>query len=145
MLAAGFVGAILLSDQLGSASQPWNRGTVEETVVALQQFYPDWPAALVHSVADGTVSEKQAKKHPDWSAAVHVQVARGGIELGMTHDMVLASRGRPADVNRYVNEWGVTEQWVYDCTRLGYGLSLVSVPCHYLYFQDGILTSWSDI
>jgi hypothetical protein len=52
------------------------------------------------------------------------------IWLGMTSAMTLESWGKPSDINRSVGSWGVHEQWVYGNT--------------YLYFEDGVLTSWQD-
>jgi hypothetical protein len=52
------------------------------------------------------------------------------IWLGMTSAMALESWGKPSDINRSVGSWGVHEQWVYRDT--------------YLYFEDGVLTSWQD-
>lgn len=52
------------------------------------------------------------------------------INLGMTPCMAIAAWGRPEDVNRSVGSFGVHEQWVY--------------PANYLYFEDGVLTSFQD-
>jgi hypothetical protein len=52
------------------------------------------------------------------------------ITLGMTKEQVIASWGSPKDKNRSVGSWGVHEQWVYHST--------------YLYFENGILTSYQD-
>ncbi|KUF30056.1 hypothetical protein V2H29_14875 [Lysinibacillus fusiformis] len=62
-----------------------------------------------------------------------IENARGmNPTLGMTYDEVLASLwGAPYDINRTVTEYGSYEQWVY-----GNG--------QYLYFEDGILTSFQD-
>ena len=52
--------------------------------------------------------------------------------LGMTKAQVEASScGKPKEVNRTVSAYSSTEQWVY-----GRG--------QYLYFTDGILTSFQD-
>jgi hypothetical protein len=48
----------------------------------------------------------------------------------MTDEMVRLSWGSPRDINRSVGSWGVHEQWVYYSS--------------YLYFENGILTSWQD-
>lgn len=50
--------------------------------------------------------------------------------IGMTDEMTRVSLGSPDDINRTVGSWGTHEQWVYDSL--------------YLYFEDGILTSWQD-
>lgn len=52
------------------------------------------------------------------------------IQIGMTPCMAIAAWGRPEDVNRSVGSFGVHEQWVY--------------PANYLYFEDGVLTSFQD-
>ena len=52
------------------------------------------------------------------------------IWIGMTSAMALESWGKPTDINRSVGSWGIHEQWVYGDT--------------YLYFEDGVLTSWQD-
>lgn len=52
--------------------------------------------------------------------------------IGMTEDeVVVTSWGKPQKVNRSVNQYNTREQWVY-----GNG--------QYLYFTDGILTSFQD-
>jgi len=50
--------------------------------------------------------------------------------MGMGSNMVKASWGEPEDINRTVGSFGVHEQWIYGDT--------------YVYFEDGILTSWQD-
>jgi hypothetical protein len=52
------------------------------------------------------------------------------INLGFTKEQVELSWGEPERINRTVGRWGVHEQWVYGHT--------------YVYFEDGILTSWQD-
>lgn len=50
--------------------------------------------------------------------------------IGMTDKMARISLGEPRSINRTVGSWGVHEQWVY------YSI--------YLYFEDGILTSYQN-
>ncbi len=59
-------------------------------------------------------------------------ISRKAVILGMTKANVLKSWGKPSDINRSVSNYGVSEQWVYG----SYGT--------YLYFDDGILTSFQD-
>lgn len=55
----------------------------------------------------------------------------------MTQQDVLRYLGRPDHVNRSTGSWGVHEQWVYNGGRhLGDEV--------YLYFENGVLTSWSE-
>jgi hypothetical protein len=52
------------------------------------------------------------------------------VVIGMTKAMVKDALGEPDDINRTVNVYSITEQWVYH--RL------------YCYFTNGKLTSWQD-
>jgi ribosomal protein L37AE/L43A len=71
-------------------------------------------------------------KHPGWSLADCQSIGRGAVHIGMTSEQVVCARGRPNHINRTVNAYAVSEQWVYG--DLG----------PYFYFDDGILTSWQD-
>jgi hypothetical protein len=55
----------------------------------------------------------------------------GNFWIGMNKEMATISLGSPKDINRTVGKWGVNEQWVYNG-----GL--------YLYFENGVLTSFQD-
>jgi len=74
------------------------------------------------------------QSHPELDAATQTRILEGKIAIGMTTEQVVASWGLTYDVNRSVGAWGVHEQWVY-----GYGRT-----SHYLYFENGRLTSWQD-
>lgn len=52
------------------------------------------------------------------------------ITLGMTKSQVRSIKGDPIDINKHVGSWGIHEQWVYNRS--------------YLYFENGILTSWQN-
>lgn len=91
-------------------------------------------APVFSTISNWMDSHRRAKMigmNTGWSAEIRQKIREGKIWLGMTSDMALASWGEPSDVNRTVTAIGVTEQWVYS---LG----------NYLYFTDGILTSWQD-
>lgn len=77
--------------------------------------------------------ELYVENHPDLEPRIEDAILRGAAVIGMTEEQVIASLGRPYEINRTVGEWGVHEQWIY--SRY-YG--------PYLYFEDGILTSWQD-
>jgi len=62
-------------------------------------------------------------------------ILAGRIALGMTKKMAIASWGEPDGINRTVGLFGVHEQWTYDGG---------SQNTKYLYFENGILTSWQD-
>lgn len=67
-------------------------------------------------------------------------IAKKQIVIGMNKDEVLMSWGSPepwGDINKTVGSWGTHEQWVYR--------SFPDEPAYsYLYFENGILTSWQD-
>ena len=73
------------------------------------------------------------QQHPLWSIEDCQKIAEHDIWIGMTEEMAKVSRGSPVDINRSVGPWGVHEQWVY---RQPYR------PTWYLYFENGLLTSW---
>jgi hypothetical protein len=68
---------------------------------------------------------------PTWTQDVVKIIKQRKVKISMTTEQVIISWGKPDDINKSVGSWGVHEQWVY-----GDG--------HYLYFEDGILTSYSD-
>ena len=76
-----------------------------------------------------TKKERLQKKY---GSVIANKISRGQIWIGMTDDMARNSMGRPDDINKTVNRWGVSEQWIYDKKDM------------YLYFDDGILTSWQE-
>lgn len=71
--------------------------------------------------------------NPELFAKTIELILAGKIAMGMTTEQVRASWGVPYRRNRSVGSWGVHEQWVYG-----------SYTGHYLYFEEGILTSWQD-
>lgn len=77
-------------------------------------------------ITDDEVAEMRA-------AALKGLVREGKIQLGMTKEMVRQAWGEPDRINRTVSTTGVREQWVYE------GKKNV-----YLYFDDGVLTSFQD-
>jgi len=79
-------------------------------------------------------AERRKKLATKYGQLIADKIISRKIWLGMTDDMAIESRGYPQDNNRSVGSWGVKEQWVYG------GIS----NRIYLYFENGILTSWSD-
>lgn len=81
--------------------------------------------------------------HPYLSDKVKKAIINADILLGMTEGQVIASRGRPYDINRTTGEWGVHEQWVmffrspsmWDPKQREYA---------YIYFENGKVTSWQS-
>ena len=90
------------------------RGKDEEFIRAMVKHSADIQAGILHLDHQNAIKSHQ-------------------IMLGMTQCMALASWGRAERVNRSVGSYGTHEQWVY-----GEGAH------NYLYFEDGILTSWQN-
>jgi len=88
------------------------------------------------SLAGPSKKEKQTyvDSHFYLTSQVRQCILEGKITKGMTMEEVIASWGRPRDINKSVGSWGVHEQWVYG------GTSHTS----YLYFENGTLTSWQN-
>lgn len=76
---------------------------------------------------------KLRAKHSDWSASTCYTIAQRKVQIGMTKDQVLAAWGRPADINGTVTPFGASEQWCYG-----------EIGGTYLYFEDGVMTSFQD-
>jgi hypothetical protein len=77
------------------------------------------------------------REYPEWTDATYALVMAEGLALGMTDEMAEVSWGSPSDINRTVDSGGMHEQWVYRDI-----LALHST--RYIYFENGILTSWQD-
>lgn len=69
-------------------------------------------------------------KNPSWSQEIKNKILDGKISIGMTKEQAIVSWGNPKDINRTVVGSGVHEQWVYGS--------------QFLYFDNGILTSFQD-
>lgn len=80
--------------------------------------------------------QEMVNRNPDWSEEIKKKIVNGEVSIGMTKKQVRSSLGLPNDINKTVLEYGVHEQWIYK----GFGHQEVS----YVYFDDGILTSWQD-
>jgi len=74
------------------------------------------------------IKNRVIKKH---GQTKYNKLTQGYYWLGIDTDMAIVALGYPEKVNRSVGVWGVHEQWIY-----GNGL--------YLYFENGILTSYQD-
>jgi len=91
--------------------------------------------ALTEKVSQAKANEK-AKELERYRHEVEMREmsSRKEPRIGMSADAALKSSwGYPDDVNKTVNAYGVSEQWVY--RGLGYSKG------RYLYFKNGILNS----
>lgn len=83
--------------------------------------------------AEQTAVQKERRKKDlinIYGTEIATKILAGKIWLGMTSEMTKESWGSPDKNNRTVGTWGVHEQWIYGDT--------------YVYFENGILTSWQD-
>jgi len=89
-----------------------------------------------HDFENKQNEKSEEKRHlrilKEYGENIGIRIINNEIWLGMTKDMASESIGWPTDVNKTTGSWGVHEQWVYD--KEG----------KYLYFENGILTSWQD-
>lgn len=89
-------------------------------------------------VKSGVCSSRACKlrsKHPGWTLADCRTIVERSIRIGFNKEQAIAAWGRPDDINRTVGAWGTREQWVY---RRG------SHSAQYLYFENGVLSSFQD-
>ena len=94
--------------------------------------------ALNEKVSQAKANE-QAKELTRYRYEVEMRErsSRKEPRIGMSADAALKSSwGHPDDVNKTVNAYGVSEQWVYRGT--GFAKN------RYLYFKNGILTSMQE-
>jgi hypothetical protein len=75
------------------------------------------------------------RDHPTWSISDCRTIAERKIRIGLTAEQAVAAWGRPDHINRTATAYGLHEQWVYE-----HG----DYSTLYLYFDDGVLTSWQD-
>lgn len=84
---------------------------------------------------------EEAKEEIRWKARLRERANKWRVvdmtisDLGMRRAQALEKFGHPTSRSRSVGSWGVHEQWVY---------RLSDYNTYYLYFDNGILTSWQD-
>ncbi len=81
--------------------------------------------------------------HPDLSNPWRQLISEGKIAPGMTVEQSRASWGDPSDIHRTGTTYALHEQWVYSIGEHGLYIDSYRV-LGYLYFENGILTSWQD-
>jgi len=87
--------------------------------------------------------QQYIKTHPNLEERTRDAIENGDILIGMTYEQVLASRGRPFNINKTTTAEMVYEQWVY------YDSDLVILKPKigkyaYVYFENGKVTSWQS-
>jgi hypothetical protein len=76
-------------------------------------------------------NEYRQKILQEYGSVTGQKLLDGYYWLGMTNEMARISLGNPRNINRSVGSWGIHEQWVYGGGK-------------YLYFENGILTSFQN-
>ena len=72
-------------------------------------------------------------KNPELDIHIKDAIKEGKVILGMNTEQVIASWGKPIEINRTVTRFINHEQWVYSY-----------YDEQYLYFENGKLTGWQD-
>ena len=94
----------------------------------------DWEMSFTFRISHIFLLEAN---HPDNSKQQNSNENPHKISQVILKIAVVASWGRPNDINRSVGSWGIHEQWVYG----GYPSSSKAT---YVYFEDARVTSWQD-
>jgi hypothetical protein len=93
----------------------------------------EWERMRPENIAARNKQRREAyvSAHPELPKETREDILSGGFRIGMTAEQVEASCGTPYNgVNSTVTAFGKHEQWVYGDT--------------YLYFDDGLLTSYQN-
>lgn len=88
---------------------------------------------LFISLSNCVTTDNQTQNTSD--TFFEVRGYKGLLRLGMTTEQVLEIWDYPDDINRGVYTFGVHEQWIYKTGEF---------DAWYLYFEDGVLTSWQE-
>ena len=93
--------------------------------------------------------EKQRKNYVDeWTQMLSQKIKKaildGDVLIGMNSEQVIASRGRPHEINKTTTKFGINEQWVmYSFSDSGLW-DLKGKEYGYIYFENGKVTSWQS-
>lgn len=90
-----------------------------------------FPSAQEREQARQKAREDYVQAHPELDGPTKEAILKGHIIIGMSSNGARAAWGNPERINRSGNASGVSEQWVYGDN-------------FYVYFEDGVLTSWQD-
>ena len=122
---------VCIQDKCGYINELWVTQTDE-----LQAFKKNNPPKTTRNEIYAEQIKNDTKKWVDsltkqFGKKVGEKLAAYHIWVGMTAEMVLASRGEPESINTTVGSWGRHEQWIYGSL--------------YLYFENGKLTSYQKM
>jgi len=131
---------LLYAKVLGMMARPKSLGNIESLLMKLEpplhkdvliKFWgnvafspmPARPRRMLYLLRNPNVKEKHAEL-----------IKKGDACIGMSESDVQASIGAPTDISTSVGKWGVHKTYIYRIGR----------KSMYLFFENGILTSWSD-
>ena len=87
--------------------------------------------------SQGVDRVEYVKTHAELTLREERAILEGKIFIGMSEAALIASWGRPNDINSSVGSWGVHKQYVYGT------YSSYSSP-RYVYVENGFVTSWQN-
>lgn len=123
---------ILVNECLGYAQTLCNKSEYDDAYFMVQKALEydsnSNEALMLNDEIVKKKNEAETKKQEEEAKAEKARKKSEGVRIGMSQQDVLdSSWGKPNDINRTTNAYGVSEQWCYD-------------NYNYLYFEDGILT-----
>jgi len=87
---------------------------------------------------------KYVKANPDLTPEIKALILSGDIAIGMTMAQVMASRGRPWDINKTTTAHGTRTQWVMGPVDSMATWPKKSKQYFYIYFENGKVTAWQS-
>lgn len=90
------------------------------------------------------------ERDPELLSKIKEAILNGKIILGMNIMQVEASRGLPLKINTDTGEWGIHSQWIYagiTSQRRAHTSKkewLLDQKYAYIYFENGVVTSWQS-
>lgn len=121
--------APLLEQQASIATRYIKAGRHDKAIMLLSSCPENLRAGTPGNDLMGKANAELAKQEAAAYAAKLVKWKSAGVRIGMSAERVLLSDwGKPESVRKTTNRYGLSEQWSY-----GYN--------HYLYFENGVLTS----
>lgn len=110
---------------------------------------------------DNNRRQHYVRSHPSLPEEIKQNILNGVIQIGMTKEMVMAALGEPNNVQRSGDSSGIREVWVYYAPlpepdssslvglspadiALAYSIAQSNRKATYLFFNDGVFTSFQE-
>lgn len=95
-----------------------------------------------------TAKANYLKTHLEISSQIINAILNGDVLIGMTVEQVIISRGKPCKIKRTTGSHGIYERWTMVTFVFGvikaYGFDKKAKQYAYIYFENGIVTSWQS-